>query len=75
MARAAWASFMVAKEKTATAQSDIAQLILCDLFFMARTVTHLDCGLNLSRVTRPLPAPQPSPGGVYHRTELDWPNE
>jgi hypothetical protein len=39
------------KENTATAQSAIAQLEMCDLFFMARTVMHSRSGDNGTRVT------------------------
>jgi hypothetical protein len=52
------------KENTATAQSAIAQLEMCDLFFMARTVTHSETGDNRTRVTTPLlalPCPRRAP--------------
>src|SRR6185437_6809011 len=39
------------KENTATAQSAIAQLEMCDLFFMARTVTHSKRDHNGTGVT------------------------
>jgi hypothetical protein len=39
------------KENTATAQSAIAQLEICDLFFMARTVMHSGSDDNATRVT------------------------
>jgi hypothetical protein len=39
------------REKTASAQSAIAQLEMCDLFFMTRTLIHPKRGDNRSGVT------------------------
>jgi hypothetical protein len=46
------------KENTATAQSAIVQLEMCDLFFMARTVTRSKSGDNATRVTSLLRGPR-----------------
>lgn len=43
------------REKTATAQSDVAQLILCDLIFMARTMSDSSTRFKARRVTALLP--------------------